>query len=89
MTNEQMDAQVMAIVNSAGADRCMDHQPAKTVRRTKAKTPREVKAYAALVVSFALAAAGFACLLCEAFIAEIVLMMLALVFYGVAMNVEV
>ena len=89
MTNEQMDAQVMAIVNSAEAERLMENRPKRQAHRTKAKMPREVKAIAMIFVSLALASAGFACLMCEAFLAEIVLMMLALIIYGAALNLEV
>jgi hypothetical protein len=86
MSNEQMDAQVMAIVNAAGAVRRMEQKTPRQGRRTKAKMPCEAKAIAMIVVSLALASAGFACLLCQAFLAEIVLMMLSLMLYGAALN---
>lgn len=90
MTNEQMDAQVMSIVNAAGAERLIDNQkPTRKTRRTKAKMPMEAKAAAMIAVSLTLASAGVACLLCEAFLAEIVLMMLALIVYGSALSLEV
>lgn len=86
MSNEQMDAQVMAIVNTAGAVRRMEQKPPRQRPRGSAKMPREAKAIAMIVVALTLASAGFACLLCQAFLAEIVLMMLALMVYGAALN---